>query len=58
MVRNRVLNSCRIWSTTKLNTPPPHPHSHTLSIYTVRSLLGREGRSGEVKEKVEGQKFT
>jgi hypothetical protein len=56
LVRNRVLNSCKIWSTTQLKTPHPHPHSHTLSVYTV-CLLWEEGR-GEVREKVEGQQYT
>ncbi len=49
LTRNRVLNSCRIWSTTQLNTPPPP--SHTLSV-------GEGGGVGEVREKVEGQQFT
>jgi hypothetical protein len=53
LVRNRVLNSCRIWSTTQLNTPSltPHPHSHTLSVYTVH--LPREGGGGKVREKAQ-----
>jgi hypothetical protein len=32
LVRYRVLNSCRIWSPTQLNSPSPPP-SHTLSVY-------------------------
>ncbi len=38
LVRNRVLNSCRIWSSTQLNSPPAPP-SHTLSVYTVLTTL-------------------
>ncbi len=38
-LRYRVLNSCRIWSPTGLNTPTSP--SHTLSVYPV--LLHREG---------------
>jgi hypothetical protein len=51
LVRNRVLNSCRIWSTTQLHPhPPPHP-SHPLSVYSV--LWEGEVEVGEVREKVE-----
>jgi hypothetical protein len=34
LVRNRVLNSCRIWPLTQLNIPPSHPlpASHYLHI--------------------------
>jgi hypothetical protein len=54
LARNRMLNSCRIWSTTQHNIPP---HSHTLSVFTVR-LLWEGGRGGKgKKEKVEGQQF-
>ncbi len=53
LVRNRVLNSCRIWSPTQLNTPHPPP-SHTLSAYTVHWLWeGREGW-GELERRLEG----
>ncbi len=45
LVRNRVLNFCRIWSTTQLNTPTPLPRSHTPSVFTVR-LLGKRWRVG------------
>jgi hypothetical protein len=41
LVRNRVLNSCKIWSTTQLNTPT----SQTLSAYIVR-LLWEGGMGG------------
>ncbi len=37
-----MLNSCRIWSTTQLNTP--HPHPHTVSIYCTFTLGRREGQ--------------
>jgi hypothetical protein len=36
--------------------PPPHPHSHTLSVNTVHLVW--EGGRGEVREKVEGQQYT
>jgi len=43
--QNGELNSCRIWSTTQLNTSPtPPPHSHTLSVYLV--YFGKGGRGG------------
>jgi hypothetical protein len=52
------LNSCRIWSTTQLNIPPPPtpqpPQPHTVWIYCAFTL----GRGGEVKEKLEGQQYT
>jgi hypothetical protein len=49
LVRNRVLNSCRIWSTTQLTShPPPPPHSHKVSVYTVNLLWeGGEGGGGQ-----------
>ncbi len=41
-----MLNSCRIWSTTQLNIPPPpQPHTLCISVYTVR-LLWEGGRGG------------
>jgi hypothetical protein len=49
LVRNIVLNSCRIWSTTQLNTH----HSHTLSLYVNFGRGGgqREGRGGTVHKR-------
>ncbi len=38
LVRNRVLNSWRIWSPAQLNTPYPLPTTHCLHIYTVLCL--------------------
>jgi hypothetical protein len=32
LVRKRVLNSCRIWSPTGLNTPHPFPATYSLYI--------------------------
>ncbi len=55
LVRNRVLNSCRIWSTTQLNTPPP---TATHCLYILQVYFGTGGGVGEVREKVEGQQFT
>jgi hypothetical protein len=55
LVKNRVWNSCRIWSTTQLNTPTP-PQPHTVSIFCTLAL-GR-GDGGEVREKVEGKQYT
>jgi hypothetical protein len=58
LVRNSVLNSCKIWSTTQLNTPP---RNHTLSVYTVRLLWEgggggqREGREATVHKR--GRKY-
>jgi hypothetical protein len=49
MVRNRVLNSCRIWSTAQFNTPhtpPPPTQQHTVCIYCTFSL-GRVGGGGQ-----------
>jgi hypothetical protein len=37
-------------------TQHPPPHSHTLSVYTVRLLW--EGEGGGVREKIEGQQYT
>jgi hypothetical protein len=39
-------------------TTPPPPHSHTLSVFTVRLLWEGGGGVGEVREKVEGQQVT
>jgi hypothetical protein len=51
LARDTVLNSCRIWSTTR-------PQPHTVCI-TVRLLWeGGELGVGEVREKVDGQQFT
>jgi hypothetical protein len=54
LARDRVINSCRIWSTTQLNTPLPH--SLTQSLYTVR-LLWEGGRRG-VRGQREGRGAT
>jgi hypothetical protein len=43
LVRNRVLNSCRLWSTTQLNTLPP-PATHCL--YIQNFYFGKVGRGG------------
>jgi hypothetical protein len=43
LVRNRVLNSCRIWSTTQLNTPTPLPATHCLFVLFVYFGKGGEG---------------
>jgi hypothetical protein len=44
LVRNRVINSCRIWSLTQLNTPHPTPSQpHTVCIFCTLTL-GRKGR--------------
>jgi hypothetical protein len=71
-----VKQFCRfwIWSETECETrthaecglqhnstpPTPHPHSHTLSVYTRETVytvyLVWEG--GEVRENVEGQQYT
>ncbi len=56
LVRYRVLNSCRIWSTTQLNTPHPQTATHCLHILYV--YFGKGEGEGEVREKVEGQQFT
>ncbi len=53
LVRNRVLNSCRIWSTTQLSPPPPQPHT----VYCTFTVLWEGvGELGEVREK--GQQLT
>jgi hypothetical protein len=44
-----------VYSTTQ-HPPPPSPHSHTLSVYTVLYIYFGKGR--EVREKVEGQQYT
>ncbi len=46
LVRNRVLNSCRIWFKTQLNTPAPTPQPYTVRIYlTVYVYFRKGGRS-------------
>ncbi len=56
LVRYRVLNFCKIWSPTGLNTPP----SQRLSVFTV--LWHRVGGGGggrvESERSLEGQQFT
>jgi hypothetical protein len=63
-VRNRVLNSSRIWSPTQLNKPPippqPHPLTATHCLYILYCTVGyvdfgKGGGVGKVIEKVEGQ---
>ncbi len=39
------------------STPPPTPHSHTLSVYSTVHLIW-EGGGGGVREKIEGQQNT
>ncbi len=56
LVRNRVLNSCRIWSTTQLYTPSSPPPTATHCLYILYVYFW--GGMGEVREKVEGQQFT
>ncbi len=53
MVRYRVLNSCRIWSPTQLNTPPPLRATYCLYILYFDFV---EGGGGErwIIEKVRG----
>ncbi len=46
VVRNRVLNSCRIWSITQLNTTPRPTVSHCL--YLLYVYFGREDRGATV----------
>jgi hypothetical protein len=58
--QNGVLNSCRIWFPTQLNTPPPHTHSqpHTVRIYRTLTL-GREGvgrGGGEPEKRLKGNR--
>ncbi len=54
LVRYRVLNSCRIWSPTRLNTPPPSK-PHTVYLYCTFDT-GKRGRGeGELNQK-EGQR--
>jgi hypothetical protein len=56
LVRKRVLNSCRIWSTTQLNTATATHCLYILDVYFWKE--GGGGRAGDVREKVEGQQFT
>jgi hypothetical protein len=46
LVTNRVLHSCRIWSTAQLNTPHLHPPTATHCIYCTVDLLWEGGRGG------------
>jgi hypothetical protein len=49
LVRNRVLNSCRRWSPTQLNNPPPLPATYCQCILCTLTL----GRGGCIsREKV------
>ncbi len=54
LVKNRVSNSCRIWSTVQFIPPP---QTHTVRIYCTFSLE-RGGGGEEVREKIEGQHYT
>ncbi len=47
MVRMRVVNSCRIWSPTQLNTP--HPVPATYCLYLLWCWEGRRGGAGKVR---------
>jgi hypothetical protein len=55
LVRNRVLNSCRIWSTTQLNIPLPH-QPHTARKYILYVYFGKGG--GMVEVRGEGREAT
>jgi hypothetical protein len=45
---NRVLSSCKIWSTTQFNTPPPPPlQPHTVSVSILREMDRGGGRGGQ-----------
>jgi hypothetical protein len=60
LVRNRVLNSCRIWSATQLNTPPSTA-THCLYINVLYVYFGKEGggqREGTGATVHKGQQFT
>ncbi len=54
LVRNRVLNSCRMWSPTQLNTP--HPLSATHCLYVLYFHFWEGGGVGGrwTREKVRG----
>jgi len=53
-----MLNSCRIWSPTGLNTPP-HPLPATHCLYKLYFDTGKGGRgSAEPERRLEGQQFT
>ncbi len=43
LVRNGVLNSCKIWSTTQLNTPHSHPPTATHCLYILYIYFGKGG---------------
>ncbi len=49
LVRHRVLNSCRIWSPTGRNTPPPHPLPATHCLYILYFDTRKGGRGGRVE---------
>ncbi len=52
LVRNRVLNSCRIWSPTQLNTHPnPFPATHCLYKLHFDFGRGRRGGGGAIVHK-------
>jgi hypothetical protein len=58
LVKNRVFNSCRIWSTTQLNTPPPPPTAtHCICTFTLGRGGGgqREGSGATVHKR--GRKY-
>jgi hypothetical protein len=54
LVRKKVLNYCRIWSTTQLITLPPHPlpnATHCLFIVYVYFGKGERGGGGQREDR-------
>ncbi len=42
--QEQSVNSCRIWSTTQLNSPPPTPQPHNACLYILYVYFGKGGR--------------
>jgi hypothetical protein len=57
LVRYRVVNSCRIWSSTGLNIPHPLPALQCLYILNFDTGKWKGGRV-EPERRLEGQQFT